>query len=345
MDAHGKYHDLGKEWDAEAKKKWAVVSETPDGYGSFSWWFDAFMLRRKELTKQVNPRTGKPKLAPRTYEDNEKEQVYLKAAFRKPPQDVIPADVREYLDHRGKTAWVRANRERALLSSFYTWLIGKRDTGVTVNPCIGVKRNSEECRERIIEDWEYAKVYQRAEAAKRTQAVRFIMALIYKTAQRPEDLVDLCPRSIRTIDHGGKSVRVVRIIQKKTGAAIDIIITPDLDVLLRECMGLVINLDRPFIAKRNGRQFTYDGLSAMFRRHVKASSLTDFGLYDLRGKAATDMYRAGTPKERIQQLLGHDSVTTTEIYLKARMPTVVMPNDRSVGNKTEPNWHEIAQSG
>ena len=30
----------------------------------------------------------------------------------------------------------------------------------------------------------------------------------------------------------------------------------------------------------------------MFRRYVKKCGLKDFGLYDLKGKAATDMYRA-----------------------------------------------------
>lgn len=337
VDKSGAWHDLGKKWDVEAKKKWSLLSENPETYGSFIWWFDAFMERRKQLVVQKQ-------LSPRTYADNEKEQTFLKAFFGKKasPADVIPADVRDYLDHRGKVAWVRANRERALLSSFYTWLIGKRDTGVRVNPCIGVKRNTETKRERIIEDWEYSKVYDRSRAAKRTQAVPLMMALIYKSAQRPEDLIDLGPRSIRTIDHEGKQVKVIRIIQRKTGAAIDIIVTPDLDVLLRECMGLVVNLDRPFIAKRNGRQFTYDGLSAMFRRHVRAAKLTDFGFYDLRGKAATDMYRDGTSIERIQQLLGHESVTTTEIYLKARMPTVVKPNDRQI--KATPPGESEAKS-
>jgi integrase len=171
-----------------------------------------------------------------------------------------------------------------------------------------------------------------------------MMALIYATAQRPEDLVNLTPRAIRTIDHKGAQVRVLRIRQLKTGVNLDIVITPDLGVLLGGCMGKVPNLDRPFIARRNGKEFTYDGLSAMFRRYVKKCKLSDFGLYDLRGKAATDLYRAGTPKERIQQLLGHESVTTTEIYLKARMPSVVMPNERAVGIIPAPNPQKKAQT-
>lgn len=42
------------------------------------------------------------------------------------------------------------------------------------------------------------------------------------------------------------------------------------------------------------------------------------------------MLRAGVPIEQIQQLLGHDSVTTTEIYIKARLPDLAMPNMREI---------------
>lgn len=38
------------------------------------------------------------------------------------------------------------------------------------------------------------------------------------------------------------------------------------------------------------------------------------------------MFWADVPLERIQHLLGHDSVTTIEIYIKARLPDVSMPD-------------------
>lgn len=42
--------------------------------------------------------------------------------------------------------------------------------------------------------------------------------------------------------------------------------------------------------------------------------------------SATDMFRAGVPLHVIQQLCGHDSPTTTEIYIKARLPDSSSPN-------------------
>ena len=50
----------------------------------------------------------------------------------------------------------------------------------------------------------------------------------------------------------------------------------------------------------------------MFRRHIEAAGVKDFGLRDLRAKGATDMYRAGVNIRHIQNLLGHKSVRTKE---------------------------------
>ena len=50
-----------------------------------------------------------------------------------------------------------------------------------------------------------------------------------------------------------------------------------------------------------------------------------FGFRDLKGKGATDMYLSGRQLELIQVLCGHDSVTTTEKYVKARWRGIVAP--------------------
>ena len=57
--------------------------------------------------------------------------------------------------------------------------------------------------------------------------------------------------------------------------------------------------------------------------------MSDFGLRDLRAKGATDEYRAGRPI-KLQHLLGHKSVRTTEIYLKELIPETVRPNERPI---------------
>jgi len=150
--------------------------------------------------------------------------------------------------------------------------------------------------------------------------------------QRPDDLIKAGPASIKRIDHEGREIRVLRIQQGKTGKTVDIILAGDLEKLVDEHLSAK-TVWPTFVHTRVGKKCTYSGLVAMFGRYVRKEKLTDFGMYDLKGKGATDMYRSGTPIERIQHLLGHESVTTTEIYIKARLPDISMPNMREMAEK------------
>jgi integrase len=156
-----------------------------------------------------------------------------------------------------------------------------------------------------------------------------MMTLIYRTCQRPEDLLKAGPANVKRVDYEGREVRVLRIKQGKTGKTVDIVLAGDLARLVDEHLQAT-TVWPTFVHTRAGKKYTYSGLAAMFRRYVAKAGLSDFGMYDIKGKGATDMYRAGTPIEQIQQLLGHDSITTTEIYLKARLPDVAMPNMREI---------------
>ncbi len=197
-------------------------------------------------------------------------------------------------------------------------------------------RNAEKPRERMVEDWEFRLVYGYAE-----NSMRRLMDLVYRTCQRPDDLIKAGPANVRTIDLDGRETRVLRVRQGKTGKTVDIVLAGDLERVVDEHMAAP-SVWPTFVHTRADKQYTYSGLVAMFRRYVAKAGLTDFGIYDLKGKGATDMYRAGTPVERIQQLLGHESVTTTEIYLKARLPDVAMPNMREMRTETPEN---IPQAG
>lgn len=323
---HGAYHlchPVTKKWsklarfgeEQKMRDEWARrlgVNESP---GTVAWWLDRFLEHREGLAK-----VGQ--LAPRTLEGNKHEAPYLKAFFGKMmPAGVVPADVGLFLDQRGLKAWVRANRERALLSAMYTWLMRKPDSGITTNPCRGVVRNRETKRKRYVEDSELNQVC--------SIAIRSIWRwamLIYRTAQRPDDCLKATPRQIRTLNDGR---RALRFHQGKTGKIIDVIITPEIDEILATGSN-VVALDRPFVCTEDGKPYTYDGASGMFRRYVALCELTDFGASDLRGKAATDLYLAGETLERIQHLLGHEKITTTEIYIKARLPNLVEPNSRKL---------------
>jgi site-specific recombinase XerD len=74
----------------------------------------------------------------------------------------------------------------------------------------------------------------------------------------------------------------------------------------------------------------------MLNRYQKIGGIESFGLQDLKAKGATDMYKAGVPIEIICELLGHSSVTTTEIYIKQHMVTIAVTNQLSKKNSASP---------
>lgn len=313
---YGKPINLGKDL-ATAKRRWAELEDPAAEKGSLESLIDWYLA---EVA---------PTKAPRTFADNKTEAAYLKKGLGHIPfRELRPHHVATYRDARAKDAPVRANREKALLSHIYTKAIERG--WVDVNPCAGVKRNTERKRERYIEDDEFWAVYELAETS-----VKRLMMLIYRTAQRPEDLLKCGPSHIKRIKSGDQEIRVLRFTQGKTGATVDVRIEGDLAKLVDEC--LCSKIVHPFfVHTRQGKRYSYDGISAMFKRYVAKAELKDFGIYDLKGKAATDMYRAGVPLERIQHLLGHTSITTTERYIKARLPDLVEPNNVTLnrGEKT-----------
>ena len=80
-----------------------------------------------------------PTKAVATRRDNDRELVHLLRVFGHMPIDAIaPMHIREYLDIRGQTAKVRANREKALFSHMFN---KAREWGYTnaINPCKGSK--------------------------------------------------------------------------------------------------------------------------------------------------------------------------------------------------------------
>ena len=87
---------------------------------------------------------------------------------------------------------------------------------------------------------------------------------------------------------------------------------------------------RTLICTREGQPYTQMGLSSMARRHIAACEIANFAPYDCKAKGATDMFQGGTPLEEISALCGHDSVTTTEKYIKRHLTRTIAPNDRQI---------------
>lgn len=324
----GKWENLGKDL-AAAKKRAEHYADPTGSYGTMSWYLDQFII-------DCEQRVAAGKLSQRTVDDYKDALDYLKPFFGKMlPAEVGPHHVTEYLDVGAKEGrGVRANRERAALSSCMSWMLRNNHGGFKVNPCMrqsGVKRNAETERDRYVTHEESWAVY---EAGGRT--VRLMMELVYRTLQRPEiDVLAWTPANIVT--KAGEPV--LRFKQSKTQRIIDIGLQGQFKDLVQAAIGEVPVLHQPIVHTLKGEAYTYDGASAMLkqaqtraRKAVPAlKDMPSFGFRDLKGKGATDMWLAGEPIERIQLLCGHKSKTTTEKYIKARWRETATPNMLSIG--------------
>jgi integrase len=316
----GRWERLGPDL-AHARKAAEAYNADSPMYGTMAYWLDQWI-------KYLKTRVATASLAQRSLNDYEKNLVPLKLYFgHMSPRAIETPHVKGYLDigleqERG----VRANREKAALSACMSWMVEHKHAGLTSNICLLVARNPERPRDRYIGDDEYNDVFDRGDAA-----VRAWMECMYRTLQRPSDILTWTKSNI--IEEGGR--RMLSFRQAKTQARLKIIITPRLQVALDQMAAARAAQKRKvssvyLICTRYGQPYTEEGLSSMMRRHIKAAGIEDFAPYDCKAKGATDMYQAGVPIEEISALCAHESVTTTERYIKRHLVKPVEANDREV---------------
>lgn len=332
----GKWERIGTDLKV-AKERAAVYNSPADDFGTTTYWLDQFLI---ECSNRVN--VGD--LAPRTLSDYTKDTVPLKVFFGSMlPEHIEPHHVQAYLD-AGAAAerGVRANREKACLSSCLSWLIRTNKTSLRVNPCMqksGTRENAERKRDRYVTHEEYREVYAVA-----WPQVQVLMELTYRTLQRPEsDIIYWTPQVLTRDHHSGR--RIITFEQGKTKTRLKIAVTETLEKLLHRAIGAIPNKDQPLVHTRNGEAYTYSGITSMLGKAIKTANqaraekgiapMASFGFRDLKGKGATDMWLDGTPIEQIQLLCGHSDKTTTERYIKARWNATAMPNDTVVQNKSD----------
>lgn len=260
-----------------------------------------------------------PTKKPATQKDNVRELKQLLAFFDEPPAPldcIEPQHVKQYLRYRGKTAPVRANREKALLSAIWNFA---REAGYTklANPCAGVKGFKESGRGVYIEDDMFQKVYAEAD-----QPLRDAMDLFYLTAQRVTDTLTMDERQIRN-DH-------IEVTQAKTGAKRRIAITGELKALLDRMAarkaGYKVRSTR-LVVLENGQPMTYSTLRSRFdlAREKAGIEKAAFQLRDLRAKAGTDKAESSGDILKARDQLGHTTVVMTEAYIRERRGKAVTP--------------------
>jgi len=150
-----------------------------------------------------------------------------------------------------------------------------------------------------------------------------MLVLLYDTAARVQEIIDLAVRDIRleqpatAVLHGkGRKTRVVPISAKTASI---------MEKYLKErgYIGGTGFLDFPVFTNSRNCKLTRAGVAHILARHAKSMSNKDshlvpksFSPHSLRHSKAVHLLRSGVPLIYIRDLLGHASVQTTEIYAK-----------------------------
>ena len=301
---------LGKDY-AQAVMKWAELTAT-DRPGSVVTLKDV----AREYIKHVLPNK-----APRTRKDNLKELENLYKFFNEPPvplEDIQPINVRQYLNWRGATAKVRANREKALLSHIWNFA---RDKGYTAlpNPCAGIKGFKEVGRDIYVDDPVFEAVWNAAE-----EPLRDAVDLAYLTGQRPADVLKLSRTDIKD--------GALWVEQNKTGKKLRINITGKLAAVIQRVTSRKVT-SLMLVASNNGYGMSSSALRGAFdRARIRAAkespeladAIKAFQFRDLRAKAGTDKEESsgmGAAKDQ----LGHTTEGMTARYVRHRKGKLVEP--------------------
>lgn len=252
-----------------------------------------------------------PTKAPRTQKDNLSELKNIKSVFAKTiPSSIKPKHIYAYMDARGTSSKVRANREKSLLSNIFSYMI--RWGVLETNPCKEVKAFPEKPRDRYVEDWEYKEVLGLA-----SHVMQAAMEIAVITGMRQGDILKLKYSDLTEIG--------VPITQSKTGKKQIFQWTTSLRNAIKLSRLQIRHAASVahIIANERGQGYTSNGFKSNWQRLMNKSLIETklkkrFTFHDLRAKAGSDA------EDNAQKLLGHASAATTKKVYE-RKPTKVKP--------------------
>ncbi len=205
---------------------------------------------------------------------------------------------------RAEVSGGTVNREIALLRHMFNLAI--EQGYVRDNPVHRVKMFPEQLnkrREKVFSEVELRLLMNAA-----ASHFRPILIVAIGTGLRKSDILGLRWNQI-SFEHG-----VITLFMQKTGEAIEIPMLPMVRDVLWSIKGNAGN--SPFVFTYHDGERILD-IQQAYRGALRRSGLADKGywFHDLRRTFATMLYNHGVVLTKIQRLLGHRSVTTTERYL------------------------------
>jgi len=224
---------------------------------------------------------------------------------RKPLHLITTREVEAYAGDRiAKVKGATVNRELALLRHFFN--IAMDDGYTDQNPARAIKRYPEP-------PWRHKFFFSESEIKALINAsaphLRPILALAFGTGLRKGDILGLRWDDV-DLDRG-----IISIQMQKTRESVEIPLIPMIRDLLQGMKSQAAA--SPFVFSRGASGQRIGDIKTAFHAALRRSGLASKGyrFHDIRRTFARMLFNQGVVLTKIQRLLGHKSVLTTERYL------------------------------
>ncbi|MCP4589955.1 MAG: tyrosine recombinase XerC [bacterium] len=225
--------------------------------------------------------------------------------------------IRRYLAHLGKMDYSKSTiaRKLATLRSFYKFCL--RRAYVQANPLASIRTPKQEKRlPKFLEMEQITQLLQTPDDGTLLGARdRAMLEVMYSTGIRVSELVDL---NIADVDSLGQSLRVRGKGRKQRIAPVG----PTALAAINKYMGLRkadprsanFNQEALFVNKHGQRLSTRSVRRKLDKYLAQAGLDPSISPHTLRHTFATHMLENGADLRSVQELLGHQSISTTQVY-------------------------------
>lgn len=204
------------------------------------------------------------------------------------------------------------NARLSSLRTFYKYLLRKGI--VTVDPMLkvhGMKKSKplpsfvrEEDMDAILDESRFAETWE----GKRD---RLILQMFYETGMRR---AELCGLNESDVDYYRSVIKVTGKRNKQRLIPFGDELCESMQAYQAAMHAEVEATDGAFFVRKDGTRYSYASLYQLVHRHLSQTSLEKRSPHVLRHTFATAMLNNGAELQSVKELLGHESVSTTEIY-------------------------------
>lgn len=232
--------------------------------------------------------------------------------------DVTHKQMRAYMGFLNTQGYSKSsiNRKLSAAKSFYKWLVADEDIKASPLSVVSAPKKTKALPRRLMSSDIAALLSVWQDNSAKALRNQTILELMYASGARISEIsgmkvldVDFSQRQIKVFGKGSKE-RIVPIHDFAIGSLKIYIRTarPQLEAKSKQpSEGL-------FLSTR-GNPMTSVAIRKMFKDTLELAGLdTSFTPHDIRHSFATDMLEGGADLRTVQELLGHSSLSTTQIY-------------------------------